>query len=103
MIDLDQEAKAQTEAKAEETTQVGEDGPRPTEAEVTEADQLEGQSNKICDECRRKETGKLQKRNCKTIRILCGPILADLAKRGQILLDATEVIIFHCNGVVINL
>ena len=74
--------EAEAKAKAKETTQVVEDGPHKVEVEVAEADQPEGHKNKTCDEYHRKETGKLHTRNYKTMRILCRPILADLAKCG---------------------
>ena len=56
------EPAQEAEAKAEETTQVAEDNPHPIEAEVAEADQLEGHDLKTCNGHHRKSNGKLQKR-----------------------------------------
>ena len=76
--------EAKSEAKAEETAQVAEDRLYPAEAEVAETDQLEGHNNETCDGCHRKDFGRLKKLDHKTMRILCGPIPANLTKRGQL-------------------
>ena len=62
-VERAQETEAEAEAKdnAGETTQIAEDGPRPAEGEVAEADQLEGQDLKTCNEHCRTANGKLQK------------------------------------------
>ena len=69
------EPAQEAEAEAKETTQIVEDGPHPTEAEVAEADQLEGQDNKTCNEYRRKENENYKKVIIKQRRFCVDPYL----------------------------